>query len=491
MHQSKFVSSISNSGVLIATLTYCILIKFLFIMYAPPLPDEAYYWLWSKRIDFSYYDHPPLSMWLQHLFSSLISNKKLLLRIVPVIASIIVLLIIYLWVKRLSFYRNIEDYLITILLATSIPVFNIFLSISFPDPVLICTLVLSGFFYHLYSQEKRLFNNNKHFCWYLSVLFFALALLSKYNALLFGIGIFVHLILKKRERENLIFSKHFLLAIILVLLIFSPVIYWNARNDFASFGFNLDKRLSFEFNWYNIIENLFIFSFSLVLSFSPVLFMALFKNYQKTKNKKHSSMGIEASISVLFVTIIFCLILTLFAQPLYYWAIPAFVMLIPYLSALIKKRAHRIIHCFYGLFITTILFFNTAIYPVSLFFGKADRETAILYGWDSIAKKISTEKQRYDIKKILFSDYRLGSLYAFHSEDFSIDVLMAKRETQFDLWRDEDQQLDSLILVDKDFPLNSKIRSIYTDIKFLKDIDVKIKQSQIKTYELYLGINGN
>ena len=56
---------------------------------------------------------------------------------------------------------------------------------------------------------------------------------------------------------------------------------------------------------------------------------------------------------------------------------------------------------------------------------------------------------------------------------------------------DVDQQLDSLILVDKDFPLNSKIRSIYTDIKFLKDIDVKIKQSQIKTYELYLGVNGN
>ena len=218
--------------------------------------------------------------------------------------------------------------------------------------------------------------------------------------------------------------------------------------------------------------------------------MALFKNYQKTKDKKHSSMGIEASKSVLFVTIIFCLILTLFAQPLYYWAIPAFVMLIPYLSVLIKKRSYRIIHCVYGLLITTILFFNTAIYPVSLFFGKADRETAILYGWDSISKKISTEKQRYDIKKILFSDYRLGSLYAFHSEDFSIDVLMAERETQFDLWRDEDQQLDSLILVDKDFPLNSKIRSIYTDIKFLKDIDVKIKL-QIKTYELYLGVNGN
>ena len=24
-------------------------------------PDEAYYWVWSKRLDWSYFDHPPLA----------------------------------------------------------------------------------------------------------------------------------------------------------------------------------------------------------------------------------------------------------------------------------------------------------------------------------------------------------------------------------------------------------------------------------------------
>ena len=76
-----------------------------------------------------------------------------------------------------------------------------------------------------------------------------------------------------------------------------------------------------------------------------------------------------------------------------------------------------------------------------MFFGKVDRETAILYGWEQLVKNIEVQRSNaMTVKNILFSDYRLGSLYAFHSEDFSIRCINGKRETQFDIWRDEDQQ---------------------------------------------------
>ena len=65
---------------------------------------------------------------------------------------------------------------------------------------------------------------------------------------------------------------------------------------------------------------------------------------------------------------------------------------------------------------------------------------------------------------------------------------MEDRETQFDIWRNE-KQLDSLIFVDDDFPLNTKIISIYTDIRFLKKIDIKINNEHLKSYKLYLGFN--
>ena len=124
-----------------------------------------------------------------------------------------------------------------------------------------------------------------------------------------------------------------------------------------------------------------------------------------------------------------------------------------------------------------------------MFFEKVDRETAILYGWDFILENVEEEKKRYGLERVLFSDYRLGSLYAFHAEDTSIDVLMGNRETQFDIWRDENQKLDSLIFVDDDFPLNTKIEATYSEIKFLKRIDIKINSKHIKTYKLYMGVN--
>ena len=36
-----------------------------FHLFAGPLPDEAYYWLWGQHPDWSYFDHPPLQAWLQ------------------------------------------------------------------------------------------------------------------------------------------------------------------------------------------------------------------------------------------------------------------------------------------------------------------------------------------------------------------------------------------------------------------------------------------
>ena len=104
--------------------------------------------------------------------------------------------------------------------------------------------------------------------------------------MLLGIGILTYLTLPKRERDNIIYSKHFFISIILVLIVFFPVIYWNAKNSYASFGFNLDKRLNTEFQWKNILENLIIFSFSLIISFSPILFWNLPKLFRKIKRNE-------------------------------------------------------------------------------------------------------------------------------------------------------------------------------------------------------------
>jgi hypothetical protein len=82
--------------------SFILSLKVIFVFGAGPLPDEAYYWLWSKKPDYSYYDHPPLSTWLQGLLSGLISNKQMQIRIVPLISFFVILLINLHWVKLIE-----------------------------------------------------------------------------------------------------------------------------------------------------------------------------------------------------------------------------------------------------------------------------------------------------------------------------------------------------------------------------------------------------
>ncbi len=132
-----------------------------------------------------------------------------------------------------------------------------------------------------------------------------------------------------------------------------------------------------------------------------------------------------------------------------------------------------------------------SIYPISAFFGDVDRETAIVFGWKKIVDIITKEKKLHATEKVVFSDYRLGSLYIFHSGDFKVDVVMEKRRTQFDVWREEKNPFgtNSLIIADKDFPIGNKILSKFDSIKFLRDIEVHIGNKLVRKYHVFLGTN--
>ena len=82
----------------------------------------------------------------------------------------------------------------------------------------------------------------------------------------------------------------------------------------------------------------------------------------------------------------------------------------------------------------------------------------------------------------MFSDYRLGR-YIVSCQTLT-DVM---EDEKLSLTFGEMKQLDSLIFVDDDFPLNTKIISIYTDIRFLKKIDIKINNEHLKVINFIWG----
>ncbi|HMM61375.1 MAG TPA: glycosyl transferase, partial [Candidatus Rifleibacterium sp.] len=56
-------------------------------LYLDLTPDESYYWELSRRLDWSYFDHPPLVAWLIALFRMLPGESQIEVRLISILGS--------------------------------------------------------------------------------------------------------------------------------------------------------------------------------------------------------------------------------------------------------------------------------------------------------------------------------------------------------------------------------------------------------------------
>jgi 4-amino-4-deoxy-L-arabinose transferase-like glycosyltransferase len=57
----------------------------------PPAEDELYYWCWSRELQLSYYDHPPLCAYLVRLSTSVLGDTLLGVRFFACLGAVVVL----------------------------------------------------------------------------------------------------------------------------------------------------------------------------------------------------------------------------------------------------------------------------------------------------------------------------------------------------------------------------------------------------------------
>ena len=50
--------------------------------------DEAYYWMWSKHLALSYYDHPPLIAVIIHLGTMIAGDTEFGVRLVSILSAL-------------------------------------------------------------------------------------------------------------------------------------------------------------------------------------------------------------------------------------------------------------------------------------------------------------------------------------------------------------------------------------------------------------------
>lgn len=203
-------------------------------------------WLWSPEIEgwmhLSFHDHPPLVFWLQHLFFKVLGVNLWSLRLPFALAGIISIWLVYLIGKEL---KDRNTGLISALFLSVIS-YHVWISrIGLQESLLIVFILASLYFFlkNLKVDLTKLGKVGKLPPFLLFGLFFGLALLVKYTAVIFLIPIFFYLLVYRRD---LLASHQFWLSLVFSLILFSPVIIYNLQlyQNFNHFDFQFSYLLS-------------------------------------------------------------------------------------------------------------------------------------------------------------------------------------------------------------------------------------------------------
>jgi 4-amino-4-deoxy-L-arabinose transferase-like glycosyltransferase len=211
------------------------LFRLVYINFVPLVPQEAYYWNYSEHLALSYFDHPPLTAWTIAVFTAIGGDHIFFIRLGSVLFSLGIMVLLYRIALELFNSRRVA--FMTILAINCTVLFSIGATIITPDvPLLFFWTLLVYCLVKLRSTRLAGY-------WYFAGIALGLALLSKYTAVLIVPGIFLYILLSPDQRHWLK-TAHPYLAILLSLVVFSPVIIWNYQNDWVSFMFQSSGRFS-------------------------------------------------------------------------------------------------------------------------------------------------------------------------------------------------------------------------------------------------------
>jgi hypothetical protein len=194
--------------------------------------DEAYTVAISRRLDLSYFDHPPLHQWIAH-FAGLLLGENQSMRL-PFIALFAATGWLMFTLTRQLFGARAGVWAVFGLNASAF-----FLASAggwiVPDgPLLFALAAAAGVFAKLFFEETDQGAIWRR--WLAGGFWLGIAGLSKYNAVFFVFGLIAFIALSPRQRRWLVHPAPYVAAL-LCLAILAPVFVWNAQNDWASFAF--------------------------------------------------------------------------------------------------------------------------------------------------------------------------------------------------------------------------------------------------------------
>ncbi len=396
-------------------------------------PDEAHYWEWSRRLDLSYYSKGPLIAYLIYIGTSFFGDTVLGVRFFAVVFSFLSSLFLFLIGKELY---NTKTGVVAGIIFQIIPLFSAYGILFTIDSPFIFFWILSLFLFlkSLNSCTASDKSGNIIF-WMLLGISIGLGLLAKYLMAFFYICAFLYLIFHK-EKRMLFFTKSPYISFLISILFFSPVIFWNAKNNWVTLRHTAGQAHTsdgLQFQIKDFIE--FIGSQFGVIT--PLLLIIIVYSLFIFRKKEPGKFLFCFSIPIL----VFFILKSIQGKVQGNWPMPGYITgLIAFSAFSVEQFSYRKLWLKIIILLAVLISFvitSVAHYPLFLNLPPKFDPSVRLYGWNALGKKVSELYNELPKPVFIFSDrYQISSELAFYVEGnpFTYCINIDRRMNQYDIW---------------------------------------------------------
>ncbi|MFL5786040.1 MAG: ArnT family glycosyltransferase [Bacteriovoracaceae bacterium] len=360
--------------------------------------DEAYYWLFSRHLDWGYFDHPPFMAVTIALFS-FFPHGEFAVRAGFVALQAGTVFFLFQMIDR-------KYWTTAFLLFFSFPLASYTGLLALPDmPLLFMTSVYFYFLRKYLAGEKSgIFG---------LIIAIPLLLYAKYHGILL---IFFTIL----SLPRLLLRKDFWLIAICSVLLFAPHLWWQYEHEFATLRYHFLERPSSSFSIQRVLDYLGTQIILTALLCGPVIWWQLAKYKARdefTRVLVFTSWGIVA----------FFLVSTISKKVEANWTISLAIPLTVLLADCeIWKRswAKALLAASFTIAIIARLVFVFPSLPM--------KRLAEFHGWKEWAQEV---KGKCGDRKILANSYQIASKLSFYLNTEISALNYHSRKNQFDLWK--------------------------------------------------------
>lgn len=372
--------------------------------------DEAYYWMYSRNLDYGYFDHPPAIALLIKAGFSVFQGE------IGVRWIIVLMGTAFIWVVFLL--TNRRNFLLFFLVACSVSCLEVYGFIAVPDAPL---LFFTATFFLLY---KRWLGSGRFVHTFLFGLNIAALLYCKYHGLLI-------LSFTLFSNPGLLKNKRFYLLAVIAVAAYLPHILWQISNDYPSYQYHV---LTKSQDPYQPVDTLTFIAGQWMIA-GPLTGLLLFY----TAFRYRIQNPLEKALKYTFVGfIVFFLLSTLNAPVEVNWTAAAFVpiLVLSYNYITLRSGLRKWMIWLSAVSCVVFLFLriNLAFDLVPAVGSKLMPE---FYGWKTWATQIS--KKAGNTPVVFANSYQKAAKYSFYTGNVSLSLNNVQyRRNQYDIWSIED-----------------------------------------------------